>query len=143
MNKPPRLVTLGILEREGKCLMQLRDDLPHILYPGCWGLFGGHLEAEETPEIGFKREILEEIGYNVVNCQEVRCYADARAIRHIFYAKLTVPLGELTQTEGWDMALVDLATVESGYCYSAKAEQVRPLGDIHQRILLDFFLDGL
>ena len=67
MNKPPRLVTLGILEREGKCLMQLRDDLPHILYPGCWGLFGGHLEVGETSEIGFKREILEEIGFNVID----------------------------------------------------------------------------
>jgi len=50
-------VALAILEQDGRFLMQLRDDIPTILYPGVWGLFGGHLEAGESPEIGLKREL--------------------------------------------------------------------------------------
>ena len=143
MNEKIRRVALGILERDGLFLLQLRDDFPHILYPGCWGLFGGHLEDGETPEEAFRREIREEIGYEVPSCQELNCYADEEAIRHIFYAPLTVPLSALTQTEGWDMALVDPSTIASGSCYSPKAAQTRPLGEIHQRILLDFFWERL
>jgi hypothetical protein len=30
--------------------MQLRDENPSIVAPGCWGLFGGHLDPGETPE---------------------------------------------------------------------------------------------
>jgi len=56
-------VALAILEQDGRFLMQLRDDIPTILYPGVWGLFGGHLEAGESPEIGLKRELKEEINY--------------------------------------------------------------------------------
>ncbi len=51
-NETTPVVAMAILYREGKFLMQLRDDIPGILYPGLWGLFGGHLELDETPEVG-------------------------------------------------------------------------------------------
>jgi 8-oxo-dGTP diphosphatase len=38
-------VTLAILQQADQFLLQLRDDIPEIRYPGCWGLFCGHLEA--------------------------------------------------------------------------------------------------
>ena len=44
-----REVALAVLERNGAWLLQLRDDLESILYPGHWGLFGGHLDADEKP----------------------------------------------------------------------------------------------
>jgi 8-oxo-dGTP pyrophosphatase MutT (NUDIX family) len=143
MNEQPRIVALGILEQNDQCLLQLRDDLPQILYPGHWGLFGGHLEPGETPEVGFRREIQEEIGYEVRNCTPFRCYSDAEAVRYIFYTPLTIPLTSLILNEGQDLALADRSTIASGYCYSAKIGQVRPLGEIHQRILLDFFWERL
>ena len=37
-------VALAMLEREGRWLLQLRDDIDSIIYPGHWGLFGGHLD---------------------------------------------------------------------------------------------------
>jgi 8-oxo-dGTP diphosphatase len=43
-------VALAMVEQEGKWLLQLRDDLDWIVAPGCWGLFGGHLEPGETAE---------------------------------------------------------------------------------------------
>ncbi|WP_124972515.1 NUDIX hydrolase [Aphanothece sacrum] len=138
-NNSPSPVALAILYQDNQCLLQLRDDLPTILYPGHWGLFGGHLEPGESPEAGLKREILEEISYVIDVATEFRCYADDRAVRYIYHAPLTIGLEELDLQEGADLALASLETIQQGQCYSTKIEQVRPLGDIHQRILLDFF----
>ena len=134
----PVQVALAILYQEEKFLMQLRDDIPGILYPGCWGLFGGHLEPGETPEAGLKRELEEEINYTVITPSKLGCYNDDRVIRHIYHAPLTVSLETLVLNEGWDLDLVRLQDIQRGSCYSAKARQEQPLGDIHQHILLDF-----
>ncbi|MBR8830250.1 MAG: hypothetical protein N5P05_002911 [Chroococcopsis gigantea SAG 12.99] len=134
----PRLVAMAILSRDGKYLMQLRDNLPHILYPGHWGLFGGHLERGETPEEGLIREVMEEINYPVKALRKFRCYNDEEAMRHIFHVPLTVDIDTLQQEEGFDLALLAPDSIESGQYYSLKAREIRPLGKIHQRILLDF-----
>jgi 8-oxo-dGTP pyrophosphatase MutT (NUDIX family) len=138
MGKLPAEVALAILYREGKFLMQLRDDLPNIIYPGVWGLFGGHLEPGEAPESGLKREILEEIEYAIASPVKFGCYADDLAIRHIYHAPLTIPLERLVLHEGWDLALVAPEAIARGSCYSAKANSIRKLGAIHRQILLDF-----
>ena len=44
-------------------LLQLRDNKPGIFYPGHWGLFGGALDPGETPEMGLRRELFEELGF--------------------------------------------------------------------------------
>jgi 8-oxo-dGTP pyrophosphatase MutT (NUDIX family) len=131
-------VALAVLYRENKFLMQLRDNIPNISYPGFWGLFGGHLEPGETPDVAVKREILEEIGYALPIVSEFGCYPDEKAVRHVFYAPLTVELNQLVLNEGWDMGLVTPEEIQQGSCYSAIAGEVRPLGSIPQRILLDF-----
>ncbi|MEA5508884.1 NUDIX hydrolase [Crocosphaera sp. UHCC 0190] len=131
-------VAVAILYQDGHFLMQLRDDIPTILYPGHWGFFGGHLEPNETPEEGVKREIWEEIAYDLQNPTIFDCYADERAIRHIFHAPLTVPLEQLVLQEGADLELVPPEDIAKGQCYSGKLDKVRPLGPIHQKILLDF-----
>lgn len=51
-----------ILEKDGKILLQLRDNKPNILYPNHWGTFGGGVEKGETPKQTAVREIEEEIG---------------------------------------------------------------------------------
>jgi 8-oxo-dGTP diphosphatase len=55
----PAEVALALLERNGRWLMQLRDDVPGIVGPGCWGLFGGHLDPGETAQQALERELLE------------------------------------------------------------------------------------
>jgi 8-oxo-dGTP pyrophosphatase MutT (NUDIX family) len=138
MSEPFRIVALALIEQEGRFLMQLRDDIPSILYPGVWGLFGGHLEEGESPEEGLKRELLEEIHYRAGKLQKFRRYDEENLNRHIFHVSLTVDLGELVQREGQDMALLDPDSIRSGYFRSPRLNEVRALGDIHRRILLDF-----
>ena len=56
---------LLIENKEGKVLLQLRDNNPDIPYPDCWGTFGRQVEDNESPEEAIKREIFEEIGYEL------------------------------------------------------------------------------
>jgi 8-oxo-dGTP diphosphatase len=137
-DKFPVEVAIAILPRDGSFLMQLRDNIPTILYPGLWGLFGGHMEAGETPEIAVVREVIEEIGFEMITPQKFGCYSDDRAIRHVFYAPLTVDIDRLVLSEGWDLGLITPSQIEAGFAYSAIAGEARPLGQIHQQIMLDF-----
>ena len=131
-------VAIAILYREGKFLMQLRDEIPTIIYPGHWALFGGHLEKGETPEEAMLRELYEEINYQATNVVKFACYQDTRVIRHVYHAPLTVSIDKLILGEGWDLALLTPEDIERGYGYSEKANQTKPLGKPHRRILLDF-----
>lgn len=131
-------VAIAIIPYQDNFLMQLRDDIPGILYPGCWGFFGGHIDPGETPEVAMKRELLEEINFNPSQVFEFGCYSDSKVIRHFFYTPLTVEPAELVLKEGWDFGFVTPEEIRNGECYSEKAGQLRPLGVPHQKILLDF-----
>lgn len=135
-------VAIAILHRDDQFLMQLRDPIPNILYPGHWALFGGHIEPGETPEMAVVRELLEEIDYQVPSVTKFGIYDDDRVIRHVFAAPLKVGLEDLTLTEGWDMDLLTHEDIVRGDRFSERASQVRPLGAIHQRILLNFIEEG-
>ncbi|MEY3333950.1 MAG: hypothetical protein RLZZ176_2253 [Cyanobacteriota bacterium] len=115
-------VAVAILYRDHKFLMQLRDNIPNIIAPGCWALFGGHIEPGESPEIAVQRDI----------------YQDETAIRYAFQAPLLVPVHELILAEGWDLDLLTAEDIQRGESYSAKAGEVRPLAPLPQKIMLDF-----
>jgi 8-oxo-dGTP pyrophosphatase MutT (NUDIX family) len=132
-------VAIAILYQDDKFLMQLRDNIPNILYPGYWAFFGGHIEPDETPEIAVQREILEEIGYTLPSSFAFfDIYSDERVIRHVFHAPLEVKFSQLVLNEGWDMGLIGLSDIQQGNFYSSIAQEARPIGPVHQGILLDF-----
>jgi len=136
-------VAIAILHHQNKFLLQLRDDIPGIIYPGHWSLFGGHIESGETPDVAVKRELLEEIGYILPTLFKFDCYADTKVVRHVYHAPLTVTLNQLVLSEGWDMDLLTPEQIRQGEHYSEKAEQVQPLAPPTQRILLDFLNKGV
>lgn len=131
-------VAIAILHQDDKFLLQLRDDIPGIFYPGHWALFGGHIESGESPDVAMRRELLEEIGYAPATLTQFGLYEDTQVIRYVYQGELGVALSQLVLQEGWDMALATSKEIEQGDRYSAQAKQVRPLGKPHQRILLDF-----
>jgi 8-oxo-dGTP pyrophosphatase MutT (NUDIX family) len=54
------VAALLVLE-DGRYIMQLRDDVPDIWYPGHWGLFGGGVDAGEDDIAALRRELREEL----------------------------------------------------------------------------------
>jgi 8-oxo-dGTP diphosphatase len=54
-----------LVSTDGRLLLQLRDDVPHITWPGKTSLFGGQREGDESFLECVTREIHEEIGLNL------------------------------------------------------------------------------
>lgn len=131
-------VAIAIIYQDGKYLMQLRDDIPNIVYPGVWGFFGGHIEPGEEPEIALKRELIEEINYSAPVLTKFCSNQIGNYIRHIFSCPLTIPVSELVLNEGWDLKLLTPEEIHQGFAYSPKAIANKPLGDVHRQIMLDF-----
>ncbi|XZN92692.1 MAG: NUDIX hydrolase [Microcoleus sp.] len=134
-------VAIAILYREGKFLCQLRDDVPHIRYPGHWALFGGHMEPEETPEVAVLRELKEEISYAPPSVSFFCGDVEGDVMRHVFHAPLDVGVNDLVLLEGWDLKLLTPEEIRAGKCFSQQSGDVRPFGVAHQRILLNFIAD--
>lgn len=64
----PRLTPAGasaalIVTEDGRYLMQHRDELPGIFFPGFWGCFGGALEPGESALDAMRRELAEELAW--------------------------------------------------------------------------------
>ena len=134
-------VALAVLVREGRWLMQLRDDVDGIVCPGCWGLFGGHLDPGESPEQAVQRELREEIGWQPQLLSFALLHRNARRLAHVFVGELTVPLQQLQLLEGQDMALVTPEQLRRGHLFSPRLQQRRPLvdgiGAIAQQLLAE------
>ena len=120
-------VALAVLEQRGRWLIQLRDDIPGIVAPGCWGLFGGHLDPGEQPEQALRRELREEIAYEAAALEPWYCSDQEGRVRHVFRGVLSCPLHELQLLEGQDMALANLDELRSGQVWSLKLGGHRPL----------------
>ncbi len=118
-----------ILFRERRVLLQHRDDDPAIRWPGCWSIFGGHVEPHETPEAAARREIEEELGLRLDG--PVILFAHRRdpdRERFIFAAPLDVPLEHLCLAEGQGMDL-----------FGSEDLETRPVVPVHEEILRAFF----
>lgn len=116
----PRLIpnhaTAALLVTEdGRYLLQLRDPIPSIFFPGYWGCFGGAVELGETPESAMRREIIEELSFDPPNLDYFSTltfdfgFAGLGAVeRHFFLAPIEEQdLSAMTLGEGADMRLFD------------------------------------
>lgn len=89
-------------------LLQLRDNVPQIFFPGHWGLFGGAVEPGESEEQALRREVEEEIGIAIGEAARFCCIIvqldqlSGRAIRRSYF-ETRITSAELTRahlTEG-------------------------------------------
>ena len=131
-------VAIAILYQGDRFLLQLRDDIPTIAWPGHWAFFGGHLEPGESPEVAVYRELLEEIGYAAPQLELFQRLESETVVRHVYHGPLVVPVEDLVLTEGLDLGLWSVADIHRGQRYSPSIGEERPLGPPHQQILLSF-----
>ena len=100
-----------LFDRDGRLLIYLRDDKPEIPFPSYWDLFGGHLEAGETPEEALVREVKEELGVELAAWSFFRRYdcldGDAYPNRkHIYHAQIDRDPAGLSLHEGQRLAAI-------------------------------------
>ena len=137
-----REVALAVLERDGAWLLQLRDDKESILYPGHWGLFGGHLHPDETPSEAVHRELHEEINWKPASpLKHWFTSQDGPRIAHVFRGGLSVPVEQLTLLEGQDLKLTSKYELRQGSIWSDRRSEARPiapgLDQVIERLLID------
>lgn len=110
-----------LVSTDGRLLMQLRDDLPHVSDPGKISLFGGRREGTETFLECVVREIHEEIGYYLPpeRFERIGQYSGPDhstpngTLRGEVFLARDVPINQLRATEGRleIVAIDDLARV--------------------------------
>lgn len=131
-------VAIAILYQGDRFLLQLRDDIPTIAWPGHWAFFGGHLEPGELPDAAVYRELQEEIGYDAPQLTLFKRSESETVVRHVYHGPLVVPVESLVLTEGLDLGLWSVEDIHRGQRYSARAQAERPIGLPHQELLLSF-----
>lgn len=130
-----------LVDRQGRVLMQLRDDDPRIMFPGHWGLTGGASQDSETPEQTARREVEEETGLQLGGIEPFRAYyfAEMKARKkpqpgradyelYVFHAPCVTPVEEMLCGEGRELrffAAGELAALDIAYN--------------HAEVLADFF----
>jgi len=95
------VAALIVLE-DGRYVMQLRDPLPEIFYPDHWGCFGGAVDEGENPVQALRRELIEELDFEVVDANEfIRFDFDLRKLGqkkvYRIYYEILVPVISYTR----------------------------------------------
>ncbi|WP_445442889.1 NUDIX hydrolase [Clavibacter sp. km1a] len=100
-----------LVDAAGRILLQLRDDIPTIPFPGMWAIPGGMLEPAETPLACIVREIAEELGVEIAPADVTHLMTRTRSygVEHTFTARLDVPAEEIRLTEGQRVAWFPVA----------------------------------
>lgn len=82
---------------DGRYIMQLRDAIPGIFFPGCWGCFGGAIERGEQPLDALKRELREELEFHITDARRfTRFDFDFAPLDHptVYRVYFEVPVSE-------------------------------------------------
>ncbi len=87
-------------DTDGRVLLLLRDDLPHIPYPNMWDLPGGHIEPDETPLECIRREMMEELGVDIGTPGLAAIYAFRDRYEYVFTARATFTISDIDLREG-------------------------------------------
>jgi 8-oxo-dGTP diphosphatase len=132
-----RCAVVILVDNLKNIMLYLRDNKSNIPFPNTWGLLGGLLKEEETPEDGIRRELREELGlrggsgYELRECKFLFTYPrkDITRMEYVFRALLTERIENLTLHEGQRLEL---------FCQS-KIECVDNIVPHHREILLRYF----
>jgi 8-oxo-dGTP pyrophosphatase MutT (NUDIX family) len=112
---PIREIAIAVvLDTQGRYLLQRRDNVPGIAFPGRLSLFGGHRESGESYLECIVREVREEISYPVslngvehlTNLDECGEVVEGDPVHGEVFVLRNVPSDNLIVTEG-SLTIVD------------------------------------
>ena len=106
-----RRIAKVIFYNKDKFLIQQRDT--HLnKYPDIWTLFGGNINENETPEETLKRELMEELNYEIIEIQflftKVRMQDGEKVEDNIFAGEVGESILKYELLEGQDMKFVTI-----------------------------------
>jgi 8-oxo-dGTP pyrophosphatase MutT (NUDIX family) len=99
-----------LVDRQGRFLLQLRDELEDIAWPGMWGIVGGAIELGESPHEAAVRETEEEVGQRI---EEIHLVGAIPAVwsgggtLHVFCAGAAFLDADIVVGEGQDARFFD------------------------------------
>ncbi|MBD3282502.1 MAG: NUDIX domain-containing protein [Candidatus Portnoybacteria bacterium] len=102
-----------LLSKDGKILLQLRDDNKEIPYPDQWNLIGGACFDGEDPDDAIIREIKEEIGFEPNDISKILInYSPGGVERHWYVASFFEDINSIDLKEGQEIRLFSLEEME-------------------------------
>lgn len=108
--------TALLFDGNNKLLIYLRDDKPEISFPGYWDLFGGRVEAEETPEQALVRELKEELNIDIEKYELYKTFESPTEanpnVKFVYVVKIEAAAESLTLYEGQYLKAIDLYDYE-------------------------------
>lgn len=96
-----KVAAVIFLNEENELLLYLRDDKPSIPYPNSWALIGGHIEKNETILEALKREVKEEIDFEIKNPSYIDLFDDgAENEVYIYKSRINEKIENMELKEG-------------------------------------------
>jgi 8-oxo-dGTP pyrophosphatase MutT (NUDIX family) len=98
----------------GDVLLNLRDDQPGVVHPGHWAIIGGGVEPGEGLDEALRREVAEEIGYELDVAREFCRIVDWEGNRHlviVYVATIDATIDELHLGEGKEIRFFPPGTI--------------------------------
>jgi len=100
-----KIAAIILENNQGEILLYLRDNKATIPFPHHWDLFGGHIEENETPEEALKREVKEELNFDLKEYSFFKAYECTEGdiypnVKYIYSGKIHIPIEKLTLLEG-------------------------------------------
>ena len=136
------VVSVFLKSNDDSYLLQLRDNDPSIVYPGCWGLFGGTIELGESPREAATRELKEEIHYVPDEIYEFRQYQQQNRLINVCYGTIKVAVSELRLQEGMDLGFYSAKEIAKGELFSQKMRAYFTIPQQLQEYFKDFITDS-
>lgn len=116
-----------LINSNNEVLLLLRDDKPEIPFPNQWDIPGGRIEEGESPIEAIRREMLEELGLQLLSdFQLFKIYKSDNLTDFLFWKRINLNPDEITLNEGQRLkyfSLQEIRKTELAFNYNQVLEE--------------------